>query len=79
MEKLRQIEKAENFLNESGFPVCRVRHFGKTAQVEVPPEKIPDLREMENGLTAHFKEIGFEQVRIDSEGFVSGKLNRALA
>ena len=36
-EKLRQIEKAEAFLNGAGFPVCRVRHYGDTARIELPP------------------------------------------
>lgn len=78
VEKLRQIEKAEALLNESGFPVCRVRHFGDTAQVEVPPAQMDALRQLEAALVPRIREIGFAEMRIDPEGFVSGKLNRAL-
>lgn len=76
--KLRRIEAAETWLNDHGFPVCRVRHLEGTARVEVPPEQIPALRALESQLTAAFRSLGFLTVEIDPEGFVSGKLNRAL-
>lgn len=78
LDKLRQIERGEAFLLESGFPVCRVRHFGKRARIEVPPESIARLKELEPAATTAFRGIGFEQIEIDPEGFVSGKLNRVL-
>jgi uncharacterized protein len=78
IEKMRQIEKAENFLLEAGFPVCRVRHFGDTARIEIPPERIDDLTLMQEQVEFTFKEIGFLHAEIDPEGFISGKLNRVL-
>lgn len=77
-EKLRQIEAAEALLQGSGFPVCRVRHFGDTARLEVPPEQVAGLLAREAELATPFKEIGFARLVVDPEGFVSGKLNRAL-
>jgi uncharacterized protein len=77
-EKLRQIESGEAALLKAGFPVCRVRHFGKVARIEVPPEQVSRLEEMETEIQQAFAGIGFEQIEIDPEGFVSGKLNRAL-
>ena len=78
-EKLHRIEQAEAWLQESGFPVCRVRHLEGTARVEVPPEDLERLRAVESPMTLHFKHLGFLQTEIDPEGFVSGKLNRALS
>ncbi len=77
-DKLRQIEAAEAWLNAAGFPVCRVRHFGDTAKVEVPPERVNDLRNSLSELDSAFWEIGFARTEIDPEGFVSGKLNRVI-
>ena len=77
-EKLRQIEAAEAALNEAGFPVCRVRHYGGTARIEVPPERLDDLQGRKAFIAGRFKEIGFTHAEIDPEGFVSGKLNRVL-
>jgi len=77
-EKLRQVDAAESWLADRGFPVARVRHHGPLARVEVPNDRVTDLQAMVQELSAACAEVGFEQVEIDPEGFVSGKLNRAL-
>jgi uncharacterized protein len=77
--KLRRIEAAEAWLGEHGFAICRVRHPGTGATVEVAAEDLPRLNALESQLTAAFLAFGFEGVTIDPEGFVSGKLNRVLA
>jgi len=77
-EKLKQIERAEAFLYELGFPVCRVRHFGDTARIEVPGEDVERLNSMLGAIQVRFLGIGFASTELDPEGFVSGKLNRVL-
>lgn len=76
--KLRQVEAAEGLLSAGGFPVVRVRHLGSTARVEVPPERIAEAERFVATVGERFAEIGFRQVEVDPEGFVSGKLNRVL-
>jgi pyridinium-3,5-biscarboxylic acid mononucleotide sulfurtransferase len=76
--KLQQIEAGETLLEEQGFPVSRVRHHGSFAKIEVPRELLPSLHKKEPVLAVGFRDIGFERIEIDPEGFVSGKLNRAL-
>jgi uncharacterized protein len=77
-EKLRQIESAEQILSEAGFPVCRVRHYGETARIELPADRINDLQAVVGTIREQFEAIGFKHAEIDPEGFVSGKLNRVL-
>lgn len=77
-EKLRQIEEAENILNDMGFRDVRVRHYGSYGQVEVPGEELSRLFGLENVVIDKIKAAGFREVRIDREGLVSGKLNRGL-
>ncbi|MCK6459829.1 MAG: ATP-dependent sacrificial sulfur transferase LarE [Planctomycetes bacterium] len=77
-EKLARIEAAEAWLSARGFPVCRVRHDGDVARVEVPAERIGLLAPLMGGLRDAFAALGFRGVEIDAEGFVSGKLNRAI-
>ncbi len=77
--KLRRIEAAEAWLVGRGFPVCRVRHPENTALVEVAEDAVPRLKALEPELAAALLALGFARVEIDPEGFVSGKLNRALA
>jgi uncharacterized protein len=77
-EKLQQVEDAENILNDLGFIDVRVRHYGSYGQVEVQKTELEKLFSLENEVIEKIKAVGFEDVRIDREGLVSGKLNRVL-
>lgn len=78
VEKLAQIEAAEDWMSKHGFPVCRVRHHGETARIEVPANQITALKATWPDVSTTFAELGFSSVELDAEGFVSGKLNRAI-
>ncbi len=78
VKKLRQIEAAEVLVKEAGFPINRVRHLGDRAKVEVPSELVTQLVDQSESLTDLLKNLGFETVEFDEEGFVSGKLNRVI-
>ncbi|MEC7486687.1 MAG: TIGR00268 family protein, partial [Verrucomicrobiota bacterium] len=75
-DKLRQIESAETIVQDAGFPINRVRHYGNYAQVEVPCDAIQSIKEHWELLEKKIIALGFSYVRLDTEGFVSGKLNR---
>ena len=77
-KKLGEVERAENLLNEFGFEDVRVRHYGDHGRVEVPAEDVPRLMEMKEKVIRVIREVGFEDVVIDEEGLVSGKLNRVI-
>ena len=77
-KKLVEVERAENLLNDFGFNDVRVRHYGDHGRVEVPAEDVPRLMEMKEKVITEIKEAGFQDVVIDEEGLVSGKLNRVL-
>ena len=76
--KLRQIEAAEDMLNRFGFEDVRVRHFGNLGKIEVQKNDFEKLRNLKETIITEMKFIGFEQVEIDDEGLVSGKMNRVL-
>lgn len=77
-DKLQQIEQAESFLNELGFEEVRVRHFGSEARIEVPASVVERLLPFKEQIKGRFSELGFKTATIDTEGLVSGKLNRAI-
>lgn len=77
-ERLKQIENAEYLLNDFGFHQVRVRHNGDEASIEVPSSEIETLKEQLDYISLGIRNLGFVKVRIDGEGFVSGKLNRVL-
>ena len=78
IEKLRQIENAENYLNDLGFTEARVRNFNSVAKIEVPKDRLSDLFKVEIEVKTEFAQLGFVGCEIDNEGLVSGKLNRVL-
>ena len=78
IEKLRQIETAENILNHFGFKNVRVRHYGNVGKIEVPKDEMPKLLQIESEVMKSMQIAGFSSLVIDREGLVSGKLNRGL-
>ncbi|RME41904.1 MAG: ATP-dependent sacrificial sulfur transferase LarE [Planctomycetota bacterium] len=80
-EKLRMIEAGEAFLRETlGLRICRVRHHGAMARIEVPVEDLAVLVEPAAAarVDAHFRSLGFRYVTVDLRGFRSGSLNEVI-
>ncbi|AIY87339.1 MULTISPECIES: ATP-dependent sacrificial sulfur transferase LarE [unclassified Thermotoga] len=78
-ERVRMVEKAENFLRELGFREVRVRFFPyKTAVVEVGRDEMELLMGKRTDIVLALQKIGFSFVTLDLEGFASGKLNRTI-
>ena len=79
-EKLRMIDRAEQFLIEHGFFEERVRMHGKMARIEVPPKDIPRLAEdgMREEVYNEFKKLGFMFVALDMKGYTQGSMNATL-
>jgi uncharacterized protein len=79
-QKLRQIEAAENVLQDLGFAVCRVRHHDVEARIEVPvADHSRILRDdVWRGIVTDLRKLGFTEVALESSGFRSGRLNDAL-
>lgn len=76
-EALKRIAEAERFLRELGVSQVRVRTYDTTARIETDVESIgllvrPDVRER---VISHLKEIGYEFITLDLEGFRSGSMN----
>lgn len=76
--RLQQIENAEYLLNSFGFDQVRVRYKEDIASIEVPYSQIESLNKQFQEISKGIKTFGFNEVVIDQEGFVSGKLNRVL-
>ncbi|HZK95548.1 MAG TPA: ATP-dependent sacrificial sulfur transferase LarE [Prolixibacteraceae bacterium] len=79
LEKLRQIEAAEDLLNSYGFEDVRVRHFGTFGKIEVQKDDLENLLSVKDIVIGEIKKIGFVRIEIDEEGLVSGKMNRVLS
>jgi len=80
LEKLKQVEEAEDFLRSLGFRELRVRHHDRIARIEVPKAEIPRLLDpsISSEVVKELKRLGFTFVAVDLEGFRSGSLNDVL-
>jgi uncharacterized protein len=78
VEKLKQVEAAEDFLSGLGFKVLRVRHHGDTARIEIAPEDFELAMEHRETISQKLHDLGFLYVTLDLDGFKSGSLNVAL-
>ncbi|MGD9120547.1 MAG: ATP-dependent sacrificial sulfur transferase LarE [Desulfobacterales bacterium] len=78
MEKLKQVEAAEDFLSDLGFRMLRVRHHGDTARIEILPEDFSMALQHRTSISQKLHELGFLYVTLDIDGFKSGSLNAAL-
>lgn len=79
-EKLRAIEAAEACLRELGFRVCRVRHHGEVARIELGRDEVARAVEPETAarITAGVRAAGFRFVALDLQGYRLGSLNEPL-
>jgi uncharacterized protein len=76
VEKLRQIEAAEDVLRELGFAEFRVRHHGPVARIEVAEAEIGRAANSARAeLARRLRALGFTYVTLDLTGFRSGSMN----
>jgi uncharacterized protein len=63
-----------------GFSQTRVRHHGEVARIEIAPEEMQSVLNMEafERISREFKRIGFRFVAIDVDGYRTGAMNEAL-
>ncbi len=77
-ERLKMVEKAEEYLKKGGLSEVRVRCQGSTARIEIPQEELKHFFKKFNfdDLVQYFSKLGFNCTSLDLEGLISGKLNR---
>ncbi len=71
---LSRVEKAEAFLLREGLIQVRVRHNGEAARIEVGSSEMVMLTEesRRTRLIATFKDLGFQTITLDLEGYRAG-------
>lgn len=79
-EKLRTVYEIEEFIHSLGFPQVRVRHHGKIAIVEVPPEERHKFANPSilDAVNAKIKDAGFLYATMDLGGYHTGNLNQEI-
>lgn len=75
---LSVVDRAEAALRAMGFHDLRIRHYGDTARIEVPVERLGDVLERREEVVGAIRAVGYGYVTLDLEGLRSGNLNQAL-
>jgi uncharacterized protein len=75
---IAKVDRAEQAVRAMGFGDLRVRHYGRTARVEVPAESVAFALSNSERIDSALAEIGYDEVVIDPAGLRSGNLNEAL-
>ena len=76
-KKLRQVDKAEQFLYDLGIRQFRVRHHDNYARIELDLDGIKTLTDIGNrqSVVQYFKTLGYSEIGLDLFGYRSGSLN----
>ena len=77
-EKLRQAAEGEELLKQAGFPVCRLRVHENLARIEILPADFGRFGAVMEEITGKIKNLGFDYVTLDLEGFRSGSMDEPL-
>jgi pyridinium-3,5-biscarboxylic acid mononucleotide sulfurtransferase len=78
LRRLATVERAEAALRALGFRELRLRHYGDTARLEVPLDRLADVVTLRDEVVAAVRAAGYVYVTLDLEGLRSGNLNAAL-
>jgi len=80
LRELDRIEKAENYLRESGFRCVRVRSHGNLARIEVDREERRNFFQetILDDVSRALKALGYVFVALELEGYETGNMNRSL-
>ena len=78
VEVLDRVGRAESRLRGLGFGEVRVRHYGDTARLEVPLERLTDVVALRAEVVEAVSSVGYGRVTLDLEGLRSGNLNEDL-
>jgi uncharacterized protein len=78
--ELERIEKAELFLMSLGYKASRVRNHGNLARIELNRNETAGF--LSSGasikVTEYFREIGYEFITLDIEGYRTGSFNNTI-
>ena len=78
IEALEQVGKAEAFIRSLGLRQFRVRHHRNMARIETEPGDLAKVIEHHDEIAAYLKEIGYDYVTLDLEGYRTGSMNEVL-
>lgn len=76
--KVNKVNEAEKYILRLDISNVRVRYHHNIARVEVNDIDIPTVVQYRKQITLRLKELGFDYVTIDLEGYRTGSMNEVI-
>ncbi|MEW6104011.1 MAG: ATP-dependent sacrificial sulfur transferase LarE [bacterium] len=77
-EKLKTVERGEEFLKDLGFKQLRVRSHNGIARIEVEKREMKKALELKDEIAKALKGFGFSYITLDLAGYRTGSMNEAI-
>lgn len=74
-EAMRKVDEGEEFIRSLGFYNVRLRIHNDVARIEVDVNEMPHLLEHCEQIVAKLKNLGYDYITVDLEGFRSGSMD----
>ncbi|HLR18900.1 MAG TPA: ATP-dependent sacrificial sulfur transferase LarE [Staphylococcus sp.] len=76
--KVNKVNEAEKFILNLNIDHVRVRYHQNIARIEVNDTDLPVVIQSKDQITLRLKELGFDYVTIDLEGYRTGSMNEVI-
>ena len=76
--KVNKVNEAEKFILSLGINHVRVRSHHNIARIEVTEDQLNNLLKLKDSIILHLKELGFDYVTMDLEGYRTGSMNEII-
>lgn len=76
--KVNKVNEAEKFILSLGINHVRVRYHYNIARIEVTEDQLNNLLKLKDSIILHLKELGFDYVTMDLEGYRTGSMNEII-
>lgn len=74
-EAMQKVDEGEAFVRSLGFYNVRLRIHNDVARIEVDVNEMPRLLEYREQIVAKLKNLGYDYITVDLEGFRSGSMD----
>ncbi|MEB7434398.1 ATP-dependent sacrificial sulfur transferase LarE [Staphylococcus pasteuri] len=76
--KVNKVNEAEKYILSLGINNVRVRYHQNIARIEVEDDALSTVIQNKTNITLRLKELGFDYVTIDLEGYRTGSMNEVI-
>lgn len=76
--KVNKVNEAEKFILSLGINHVRARYHHNIARIEVTEDQLNNLLKLKDSIILHLKELGFDYVTMDLEGYRTGSMNEII-